>query len=653
LGARSANAAAIDAASLFHDGHNLFYRTPFGAVASGTSVTLRLRTAHQGATAATLYVDDNSTPSAAAAQIPMQVTSSDTQYDYWEGKLAPSAAGFYGYRFLVANGSDQEWYASKALTFGAAGQASSNASSGNDYELTSYAPTTFKTPSWMKNAVVYQIFVDRFFNGDKSNDHKLMDPVFGTDQDLPGIPAAGAHPIVHTNPNDPPTLSLAYGQLDFYGGDLQGVIDKLPYLKKLGINTLYFLPIFQSPTNHGYHTADYMQIAPHYGTLKTFKALIKKAHADKMHAILDGVFDFVASDSKYFNKYGHFTGTGAYQSQSSPYYPWFTFQKWPDQYSSYFSLQYLPALNETDAVKNFIFAGKNSVAQYWLKQGADGWRLDSSNLKSDSFWQGFNQSVQARFPKDVTICECNWPSQPPYFEASHVMAGGFDGAMNYDFRAGANSFFAHGQEGFVNVPFTATQFLNYQVQLLAVTPAPEIYGSMNNVGSHDTDRILDVLNGNVAALEQVAAFQMTWPGAPMIYYGDEAGLRGSGQDAFKRLPFPWSNPNTQLQAFYRKVINLRDANQALRDGSVIPLVSDDANRIVAYLRKDSKSAAAVVINDGAAAQDVTIASAGFKSGSTLVDAVSGTKYRVSGATLTVHVTANTTAILVPQPKKKK
>lgn len=637
--ARPANAASIDTAALFYNGHDTFYRSPISALPSGSSVRLRFRTAHQGASAVSVQVARLSpTPQVPLAPIAMTLDAADSnaQYDFWQATVTPPTVGFWVYDFEIQNGDAQTYYGDnpQAPVGGVGASSSASASQVQSYGLVVYQ-SGFAVPSWLKSAVMYQIFPDRFYNGDRSNDGKVMSPAYG-------IKAT-----VIKNWTAPEPTTPDYNQLNYYGGDLQGVIDKLPYLKSLGVNVLYLNPIFQAGTNHGYDTTNYMEIASHLGTLKTFKALIAAAHKAHMKVILDGVFNHTSSDSMYFNRYGSFSTTGAYQSQSSPYYGWYTFQHWPDQYSSYFGIDTLPELNESDAVKNFIFRDANSVAQYWLAQGADGWRLDHAVGKSDAYWQEFRTTLKARFPKDALICECDSSGQG-LFGIPKLLGNMFDGDMNYPFQGVALGFYAHGKGSPLNIDFTASQFLDALVELSALIPRPAAYASMNVIGTHDTNRVVDQVNGSIPEMKQLAALQMVSLGMPEIYYGDEAGLTGSGQpDTVKRKPFPWSHPNKTLQSFYSKVIHLRLRNQALRDGSVIPLLARNVQRVVAFLRQDAKQSIPVVINDGTSVEKVSIPTTGLKAGSKLVDGISGKSYQVNGSSLAVRVAARSTAVLVP------
>jgi len=309
----------INTKALLHDSWDLKFRSPFGAVPEGTKVTLRLRTAHAGATSVSAvfsYKDPRTLVTAPSTTQKLKLVTKGQKYDIWQTTLQPTKIGVYNYAFQIKEGTASLWYGTGLAFNGGVGQAYKTTPT-NLYGITSYDPS-FKAVSWAPNAIVYQIFPDRFFNGDPSND------TFNR----PGPDCGGGY-YVHTNENDDPT-----GSCDFFGGDLQGIIDKLPYLKDLGVNTLYLNPIFYAASNHKYDTADYYRIDPHFGTIDTFNSLIQQAHAMGFHIILDGVFNHTGADSVYFNKYGSFPDQGAYQSQSSPYYPFYTFTSWPTVYNS-------------------------------------------------------------------------------------------------------------------------------------------------------------------------------------------------------------------------------------------------------------------------------------------------------------------------------
>src|SRR5579859_627806 len=530
LGASAPTASGINLKALLHDTRSATYRSPFGAVPAGTSVNLSLRTAHNGAATVTLFVDqrDENGNKVRSPFQPLRLTHRAAKYDLWSTRLTPPAIGIYSYRFRVRKGKTTVWYSSTVLQEGGKGQVYRKPPSVN-FELTAYDPS-FTVPSRAKDAIIYQIFPDRFYNGDPTNDRSVMDPQYNN-----------IHPVIHTNWSDAPLP----GGSDFFGGDLQGVIDKLPYLKGLGINTLYLNPIFLAPSNHKYDTSDYFQIDPHFGSLDTFQHLVTAAGADGIRVLLDGVFNHTGSDSRYFNRYGHFSDAGAYQSKSSPYYSWYSFADWPTTYVDWAGYDTLPQLSENDAVKDFIFRQPGSVAQYWLGQGSAGWRLDSAQSKSHSWWQQFRQSVKGAYPGSMLIAE---DTADPIDATSYLLGNEVDGVMNYRFRDAVLSFFARGNGTQLGLPATVTGMYNSLMSVLEEYPLPAIESSMNLVDSHDKERTLYDLQGNKQELRQVATLQMTWLGAPTIYYGDEVGLTGA-TDPDDRRTFPWGAEDTGLQSF--------------------------------------------------------------------------------------------------------
>ncbi len=635
VGARSAGKSSIDLKALLHNSWQLQYRKPFGAVPAGTHVTLELRTAHNGATSVQLYSDVaaalGTTTSTATHVQSMRRVSTGTKYDMWETVFIPTTVNIYEYEFLVKRGSAKAWYGNNEAAEGGVGLAYTGTPD-QEFHLTSYEPT-FHAVSWARNMVIYQIFPDRFYDGDPSNNTLGMDPVYG-----------GEHPIVHTNWNDLPIVYPTPGyDEDFFGGDLRGIIDKLPYLKSLGVNTLYLNPIFLAPSDHKYDTANYMEIDPRFGTMQDFQDLVTAVHADGMHLILDGVFNHTSSDSVYFNQYRDFDDVGAHNSMSSPYYSWYRFTAWPTAYQEF--ADSLPTLQENDAVKDFIFRQPDSVAQHWLSAGADGWRLDAATYKSHQWWQEFRTAVKAKFPNDILICECDLA---PIDAVSYLMGNELDGDMNYRFRDIILSFFAHGAGSSVGVAASAKGFFDNMMSMVEEYPLPALYSSMNVVDSHDTIRIYNALRESIPEVKLVAAFQATWLGAPTVYYGDEAGL-GSGDGANPqdyRRPFPWSNPNTDLQAWYTRVLNIRDQNPALQDGTIAPLELDNAHRIVSFVRKDSKQTVIVVFNDGPTSRNVTL-QPGKLPATKFTDQIGGKSYTLKNGKVTVSVPAVGVAILTP------
>jgi glycosidase len=623
----SAGVAPV-AKGLLHDTRNPFYRAPFGAVPTGSHIRLRFRTAHSAATTVVLFLRPVGVPLAQAKHIRMHRFRETARYDYWEARLVvPTTPQQLAYRFRIARAGTTVWYGDDALQNGGRGEAYRNAHTAFDFTITVYS-RHFRAPSWVRDAVIYEIFPDRFSNGDPSNDPKPSDP------SVYGNPV-----IVHHNWSELPVQPAC--NCDFFGGDLQGIINKLGYLNRLGINTVYLTPIFEARSNHKYDTADYLTIDPHFGTLQTFQMLIARAHALGIHVILDGVFNHTGSDSVYFNKYGRFPSVGAYQSQSSPYYSWYTFYHWPDQYKDWMGYDSLPVLNENGPVEAFIFRQQNSVAQYWLEQGAAGWRLDSADQKSHAWWQAFRQSVKARYPDAVLIGEY-WQDALPW-----LLGDQWDGVMNYRFRDAVLGFFAHGRGTNYPAGLRASVFNDMLMGILEEYPRPAIYSSMNLVDSHDTERILYDLAGNKRALRLVALFQMTWLGAPTVYYGDEAGLTG-GTDPDDRRTFPWGHEDTALQRWYQTIIHLRLHYVALRRGMVIPLLVNDSHRLYAFMRRAGNQRIIVALNDDANTHTVRIKVPGLKSGTVRDVLNSNATFRIIAGTVRVALSPISGRILLVQ-----
>jgi cyclomaltodextrinase / maltogenic alpha-amylase / neopullulanase len=597
--------AAVNFA-LYHDGWSTYYRSPFGAAPTSSVDHFRFRTS-TAVQKATFYLVNEVT--GAGRAFPMTVQSHNSSQDFWYVEVPmPSAAAQMGYHFSARSGKTVRWYGdNSSVGENGPGESSANVSDVLDYGLTVYLKS-FQTPAWMKNAVIYQIFPDRFYNGNTSNDPK-------TGQKFGYITIH-----FHKSWSELPDASAC--GCDYFGGDLQGIIDKLGYLHSLGVNVLYLNPIFLAPSNHKYDTSNFLEIDPEFGTLRMFHTLVHDARLLGIRIILDGAFEETGTDSVYFDRYHTFRsryGPGAYESKTSHYFPWYTFFKWPNVYESFEGVKNLPQLNDSPAVRKFVFEGPNSVVQYWLKQGAAGWRLDNANSVSDSYWQAFRAATKAAYPKSVIIGE-DFSGDP----TPQLSGGEWDGSMNYRFREAVLDFFANGFGAQNPTPYTASAFLETEMGLLSEVPRPAVIASMDLVGSHDTERVLSALSGNKNALRLVALYQMTWLGAPTVYYGDETGLEGLS-DPDDRRTFPWSHQDRPLEAYYRGIIHMRLRYPALTQGGVAPLLASDKQRSVAYLRRLGKQNIVVALNDSGKTQKLEFAVPRIANGSTLISILPGSK----------------------------
>jgi cyclomaltodextrinase / maltogenic alpha-amylase / neopullulanase len=621
---RASTPASTPNLRLYHDGWSTAYRSPFGAVATGSKLVLRLRTA-PSVSKTWLYLVP---PAGSSTRESMSRKSKTAAGAVWSVTVtASSKPGVWGYYFGAQAGKATAWYGDAGAIAGSGpGQTYQRQGNVHPYELTVYL-STFRTPSWMRNAVIYQIFPDRFYDGNKANDSYVKT----------GTVRGYITDYFHKNWSDTPQDGPPYSS-DFFGGDLQGVIDKLPYIHKLGVNVIYLNPIFLAPSDHKYDTSNYFEIDPEFGPMATFKTLVSDAAKLHMHIILDGVFNHTGSDSVYFNQYGAFKDVGAYQSRSSKYYPWYTFYSWPDNYNSFFGVSTLPTLTEIPAVENFIFRKPRSVAQYWLKQGASGWRLDYVPGKSHSWWQAFRKSVKAADPKSALIAEIyGTQSGALYDPVSWLLGNQLDGATNYRFRDGVLNFFAGGKGASEPSRLNATQFMTTEMGLLSEYPRPAVMSSMNLIDSHDTERILNDLNFNKQALRLVALYQMTWLGAPTVFYGDETGITGADNNV-GRATFPWSHQDTSLEAYYTRLIHMRLLHPALTAGTVTPLLSTNNQRLVAYLRESGSEKVIVLLNDSGNTETADIPVPQLQNGTVLAGISPGSDGKVTVAKGKAHVT---------------
>ncbi|MEP7290419.1 MAG: glycoside hydrolase family 13 protein, partial [Chloroflexota bacterium] len=405
---------------------------------------------------------------------------------------------------------------------------------------------------WTQGMVIYQVFPDRFANGDPSNDH-LMKGVYGHE---PQLRRWGERP-------EYPPLGR-----DFYGGDLRGVIDHLDHIADLGIDCIYFTPIFDAPTNHRYDAIDFMKIDPMLGTEADFDELLEKAHGLGLKIVLDAVFNHCSSDSIYFDITNKF-GNGAYHSQESPYYRWFDFQDWPAKYRGWMGQGFMPEFVECPEMEEY-FCGVEGVTAYWLEKGIDGWRCDVAFDNTDEFWRRFRKRIDTIKPGAYSVSEL-------WLDSTHYLLGDtFNATMNYRFAWAARGFLATDS-------LTPTELDDRLATWLRDTPPPARKAQMNLVDSHDTGRILTACKGELRRMKQVLAFQLSYPGAPMIYYGAETGLEGDHAEDGRRT-MPWDSLDQALIETFKQALHFRRGSKALRLGEVEALVIDDAQRVYAFKR---------------------------------------------------------------------
>ena len=516
----------------------------------------------------------------------------------------------------------------------------------------------FSTPDWAKGAVMYQIFTDRFYNGDKSNDVETNEYYY-----------IGDYSQRVTNWDKYPANM---GVREFYGGDLQGVMDKLDYLQDLGVEVVYFNPLFVSPSNHKYDIQDYDYIDPHYGKIvddggevlpngvtdnsqatkykkrttglknleasnELFIKLVEELHRRGMKVILDGVFNHCGSFNKWMDRERIYEGEedyepGAYVSADSPYRSYFRFFKegpenWPynANYDGWWGHDTLPKLNYEDSVKleNYIlYIGRKWVSPPY---NVDGWRLDvaadlgRSNEYNHEFWQKFRRAVKDANPNALILAE-------HYGDPSDWLKGDeWDTVMNYDAFMEPVTWFLtgmekHSDEAREELLGNIDNFIGSMAHHMSNMLTPSLQVAMNELSNHDHSRFLTRTNHmvgrvehlgpeaaneyvNKAVMREAVVMQMTWVGAPTVYYGDEAGVCGF-TDPDNRRTYPWGHEDQELIAFHKEAIRIHKEHPALKTGSLKILGGEE--NILSYARFKGHDRIIVVINNRSERAEVKV-----------------------------------------------
>jgi len=564
------------------DPRDLNFKNPYGAVPSGTVVCFTLRPPRAGGFSRGRLTARFESRNNEEQIIPLPWVDSQLGVDQFRGTLdVGTYVGLIWYSFVL-EGLD-----------------------GRRAELGPYQLTVYQgeeaVPTWFGEGMTYQIFPDRFCRS------RIPDPT--------GLVGGRT---VHQNWEDEPVYRPdEHGEIrnrDFFGGDFQGVISKLDHLKDLGVETLYFNPIFEAAENHRYGTADYDRIDPMLGCNEDFSRLCDEAHKRGMRVMLDGVFNHTGFVSRYFNGDGSYPDVGACQSWDSPYRSWFQFIRWPDQYESWWGIYSLPAVNESDpSYRRFIFGDEDSVVRRWLRAGADGWRLDVADELPDDFVAGIHAAARAEKPSAVVIGEVweDGSTKVAYgVRRKHILGGHCDGLMNYPLRSAILSYFSGGKaEDFVSGMETIRE--NY--------PPFAFYSAMNSLGTHDTPRILTLLGAGGERRDQsrdwranfrlegdalrlakerlraAALLLFCFPGSPTVYYGDEAGMEGF-EDPFNRRTYPWGHEDQELLAWFKQLGALRKTHPALRRGTIRYVAAEGP--LLAFARADDGEEILCVCNAG-------------------------------------------------------
>lgn len=467
---------------------------------------------------------------------------------------------------------------------------------GQKWQLTVY-DADFTTPDSFKGGVMYQIFPDRFRNSGREKKNVPTDRILRDDW--------GGTPEWRRTPQ---------GKIlnnDYFCGDFEGIIEKLPYIASLGVSCIYLNPIFEAHSNHRYDTADYLKIDPLLGTGEDFKKLCKKAREQGISILLDGVFSHTGADSIYFNKYNRYKSVGAYNSKKSKYYCWYRFKSHPDDYYCWWNIKIMPEINEENEDFVDFITAPGGVVSKWMGLGAAGFRIDVADELPDIFLDALRKAVKRENPEGLVLGEV-WEDASNKFSHGgrrrYLLGRQLDSVMNYPFQEAIIDFAKTGN---------AENFMQKVLSIIENYPPDALHLLMNHIGTHDTARILTVLSGldltnesrewqvglkmndeqrkkAIKLLRLASVLQYTLPGIPSLYYGDEAGLEG-GRDPFNRGCFPWESENKDLTAHFAALGNLRAAHSVFKKGEFLPLSA--AAGCLAYCRKSENETLIIIANN--------------------------------------------------------
>ena len=616
---------------MLFDSRNDRFKSPFGAVPCGTAVRFA----------------PHAEPGEAVVRCVL-LTHAEFSDVWTETELSADGAGGFSGVFTAPETPELVWYHFRLhwadggeCCFGTQGYCSWQ--DVEPWQLTVYDDSR-PTPAWFGEGVTYQIFPDRFRRAHKR-----------------GVEGLVGHRTLHERWDEPMDyLPDANGDFctDFFGGDLSGITEKLDYLVSLGVTTLYLNPIFESSTNHRYDTADYRHIDPLLGSEDDLRTLCARARERGIRVILDGVFNHTGANSVYFNKYGFYPSVGAAQSEASPYAKWYRFSHFPDEYDAWWGIKNLPAVEEScEDYVNFIIEDRDSVVRHWLRAGASGWRLDVADELPDWFIEKLRRAVDEETDGGFLLGEVweDGSTKIAYSQRRRYLLGRETHAlMNYPFRNAILSYLLHGR---------AEEFRDEMETLRENYPAPAYFSAMNFLSTHDTPRLLTVLGYGsewwpqtrqeraerelsrrerevgLARLRLAALVMFSFPGAPTVYYGDEAGMEGF-EDPFNRGTYPWGHENRELIAYFARLGALRGARASLRRGSIEYLLAEE--NLLAFARDLDGERTLTVTNAGAVGADVLLP----WRGDSALDALTGRRFEASGGTLRLHLAPHEGMMLI-------
>ena len=594
---------------IYHHSRIISYRDPQGSVPCGSSVTLSCDFVPDAGEQLHLYWCDTG----GTRVLPMSLTGTKASVTF----TVPSRAQRAGYCFC--------WFQPDGKTCYYGGESGEGRITETPvlYGITLY-DGAFTTPEWFRHGVAYQIFPDRFYCSDPDRFRLRAQNYRRTGRKI----------TVHEDWNEDPLYlphdgESTYTPDDYFGGDLEGIRFKLPYLVSLGVTCLYLNPVFAAHSNHRYNTADYLSIDPILGTNLDFNRLCSEARSYGIRIILDGVFSHTGDDSIYFDHYGRYGG-GAYSDPDSRYREWYRFRNYPDDYECWWNFRSLPDVEElTPSYQEFI-QGENGVLRTWLRRGASGWRLDVADELPDEFIRGIRRAVKYQDKNSVLLGEV-WEDcstkQGAEGRRGYCNGDELDSAMDYPFLRSVRGFFL-GQ-------YDAYQIAEILSRIRENYPKPFYESCLNLLGSHDIGRAISAYAGapdseaapreiqyafspDDAAIETAkiryvssVALAVAMPGVPCIYYGDEAGQTGM-RDPQNRRTYPWDHQDTKLIDDVSYLCNLRKKHSALREGHMrMGAVGKDLFSVVRY---NADEVVLLFVNRSSRAQDANFFPAALQEG---------------------------------------
>lgn len=606
--------------TIYSDGSKEFFMPEDASIGDDAGVTLRVYKKNDIKGIYLCII-----PEGERIYISMKKNSTGGFFQRWKAEFKITTE-FMNYKFFILTDDSSFWYSQVGIT--------------------SYVPqdiydfkynASLKPVCWLKGRVFYQIFPDRFFDGDPGNNVKDNEYFYE------GCPSQAMQW------GKVPENYKSGTHLQFYGGDLAGIKKKLGYLKNLGVNALYLTPVFLSPSSHKYDVEDYYKIDPHFGTNEEFKELVFLLHKNNIKIILDGVFNHCGMSNLWFNKCKFYKEEGAYQSRQSPYYDYFRFRSHPEDYASWLGIKTLPKLNyQSEKLKDVIYKKKNSIAKFWLKPPykCDGWRLDVANmLARDGSFQGykeiyrdFRHEVKSASPESYIVGE-------HFFDPQELLKGDMlDAVMNYQgFYFPVVSWFSGEADfpldhktvkGVVNIPAQELEeCLNIYLARFTWVIQHQMYNLLN---SHDTPRFYSLINKNKKLLKGASIMLFTYPGIPSIFYGDEIGMEGA-TSLGARSCMIWKEDLQDREIFqmYKKLISLKRRCPALSSGGIKFLFAKDD--IISFIRFNRKSFVLSVINRGEPKEVlIPLWKAGLIN-NTFTDIFSGGKFKVKKGRLNLKI----------------